>query len=498
MNESSPKKRTLELAGRLCDEQITDEEFAELDTLLTNNESARTTYADFMRMHRRLEDGAFTSPDESLSPEKVVRMNPRRRLPWLTAAAALLALSAIILATLNTNPGESSNTPPPTPVLTRAIDVEWEHPRRFQAVPGEPITEKHLRLASGIAEITFSSGAVVTIQGPAKLRIDEPLHCFSHYGKLAANCPESAYGFTVRFPGGRVVDLGTEFAMESSETGKTRVQVLSGEVVVALTDENEDILAEKNLLEHGAVDLDPNAGVIDAVEYDDKSFAPLKRDTLLRSQPIKLQFDIGHRAGIYSGTNAPGHAAGDFLAHENAWTQIVGDQSGTFVMANGNICPHPIVVDYGHGDGVIDWDAEPVDPWGRIYSKAGGVFDSALCQDHRPWDFDLGLRISGLPKGKYRIYALCRSVRRPEASYDVSFGVNLDRQLPEPAIIPTMDNATEPTWVPGLTYAVDEVEVSGPEDWATFITRYSRERSINNAPHHGRSVLLGLQIVQIP
>jgi hypothetical protein len=39
--------------------------------------------------------------------------------------------------------------------------------------------------------------------------------------------------------------------------------------------------------------------------------------------------------------------------------------------------------------------------------------------------------------------------------------------------------------------------VAGPDDWATFITRYDRERAISTTKHHGRSVLLGLQIVEL-
>ena len=166
-------------------------------------------------------------------------------------------------------------------------------------------------------------------------------------------------------------------------------------------------------------------------------------------------------------------------------------------MADGHICPHRIRVDYGHGDGVIDWDAAPVDPTGRVWPKAEPFFNTALCQDHRPWDFDLGLRIAGLPAGTYRVYALCRSIRRPTAAYDVSFGVNLDRQLEKPLAMPPVDDLAGAKWEAGLTYAVSDVEVSSPDDWVTFITRYSRERSVKTTPHHGRSVLLGLQIVEI-
>ena len=345
-----------------------------------------------------------------------------------------------------------------------------------------------------IVQVQFSSGATVTVEGPARLRLDDPMKCRNFFGKLAANCPPSAHGFVISFSGGKVVDLGTEFALNTEPEGKTDVHVLNGEVIVARTDEDDRVLSEKNLLGHSAVVVGEE---IEEIAYDDQPFSRLKRESLIRSQPIKLQFDLGHRAGLYAGTNAPAHAVGDMFEHEDSWAQIVGDQSGTLIMADGNVCPLPILVDYGHGDGSIDWDATPVDPWGKVHSKARGIFDTALCQDHRPWDFDLGIRVSGLPAGTYRVYALCRSARRPGAAYDVSFGVNLDRQLEDPISIPPMDPDLVPQWIEGVTYEVEDVEVSGEEDWVTFITRYSRERSIKTPPHHGRSVLLGLQIVEI-
>ncbi len=484
------EQRVLELAGLLCDETITDEQFTELDQILKTGSRAREIYQAFLGMDHRLGNGALRNAE--LDAGKVVPFQKRPVVAW-SAAASIAVLALVGLGVLKFRPEQE----PPIAVLTRAIDVEWEHPKRFQAEPGQAVEAGWLRLASGIAELNFGSGATVSVEGPAYLRVDSPMHCFSKSGKLAANCPESAHGFTVRFPGGKVVDLGTEFALNTEREGKTDVHVLEGEVIVSLTDKDERTIKEKNLLGNSAVALNQGATEIETIQYDAAPFAGLQRKNLIKSQPIRLQFDLGHRAGVYTGIDAPAHAAGDMFAHENAWTQIVGDQSGAFVMADGNLCPFPIQVDYGHGDGEIDWEASPVDPWGNIYSKARGVFDSELCQDHRPWDTDLGLRIAGLPAGTYRVYALCRSVRRPEASYDVSFGTNLNRQLPEPTIIPPMKDPGKSEWVPGLTYAVGDVEISGPDDWATFITRYSRERSIKTSPHHGRSVLLGLQIVEL-
>ncbi len=491
MNQEQ-EKRLLELSGQLCDETLSDEGFAELDQLLKNDVEARALYRSFTGMHRQLEDGALEVKEAT--SESVIPFQKKPIAGWLVAsAAAVVALLALLPSTQ-----DPSVTPTPTAVLTRAIDIEWEHATRFQANVGEPITEQWLRITSGVAEVEFSSGATVSLEGPAKLRIDNGMRCFSKEGKLAANCPESAHGFTIRFPGGQVVDLGTEFVMNSKPNGKTNVHVLTGEVTVALTNDSEEVLSEQNLLENSAVVIDPATNRIESIDFDAEPFASMQRESLIRSAPIKLQFDIGHRAGLYTGINSPGHASGDFYGHENIWTQIVGDQSGAFVMADGNLCPFPIHVDYGHGDGAIDWDAPPIDPWGSMYGKAPELFDTALCQDHRPWDHDLGIRIGGLPKGTYRIYALCRSVRRPEASYDVSFGTNLNRQLNEPIAIPQMDPEQEPSWIDGETHATGVVTVSGPDDWATFITRYARDRSYEkNADYLGRSVLLGLQIVEI-
>lgn len=498
------------------DGELDEQRLAEVRKLLATSQIARRAYLKHNQFSRMLsvEELPPVVSDDAVTASRGLESAPSKpesawyRFPSLAGwgiAAALLIAFVVVSPDHGTRDRNDSRPQvadqvaeePPTAVLTRAIDVEWEHSRRFQAEVGRPIVERVLRLNSGIAELTFASGATVMIEGPARLRIDSAMNCYSFWGKLAANCPPSAHGFTVRFNGGKIVDLGTEFALDSEREGKTAVHVLSGEVLVAATDDDENVIEEISVKGNSAVQLNPDSRDIDAIQYDGESFSNLQRDSLIRSQPIKLQFDLGHRAGLYKGINAPAHATGDMFDHEDVWTQIVGDQSGAFVMADGNICPHPIRVDYGHGDGVIDWDATPVDPTGRVWPKAEPFFNTSLCQDHRPWDFDLGLRIAGLPAGTYRVYALCRSIRRPTAAYDVSFGVNLDRQLDKPLAMPPMKDLAGVTWEQGLTYVVSDIEVTTPDDWVSFITRYSRERSLKTTPHHGRSVLLGLQIVEI-
>ncbi|MEO1973333.1 MAG: hypothetical protein ABGX07_17370, partial [Pirellulaceae bacterium] len=452
------------------DGELDEMRLAEIHDLLAASPEARRAYLEYNQLSRMLsaEQLPPVASDGAVAASGGVRRDPEAAsnrflslAGWGIAAALLIG---IVIASSGNNTGDQDSiqphvaeqvvAEPPTAVLTRAIDIEWEHERRFQAELGQPVSERVLRVKSGIAEITFSSGATVTVEGSAKLRIDSPMSCFSMWGRFAANCPPSAHGFTVRFKGGKVVDLGTEFALDSEREGKTAVHVLSGEVIVAATDDEENVLQEISVKGNSAVELNPDTGGIGVIEYDGEAFNNLQRESLIRSQPIKLQFDLGHRAGLYKGVNAPAHAAGDMFAHEDVWTQIVGDQAGAFVMADGNLCPHPIRVDYGHGDGIIDWNATPVDPSGSVYSKAEPFFNTALCQDHRPWHFDLGMRVAGLPAGTYRVYALCRSIRRPTAAYDVSFGVNLDRQLDKPLAMPPMNDLGGAKWQDGLTCAI--------------------------------------------
>lgn len=71
-----------------------------------------------------------------------------------------------------------------------------------------------------------------------------------------------------------------------------------------------DVLQETNLKGNSAVKLNPDEEVIDSIEFDDNPYSRMQREFLILSRPIKLQFDLGHRAGLYRETNAPAHATG--------------------------------------------------------------------------------------------------------------------------------------------------------------------------------------------
>lgn len=113
-------------------------------------------------------------------------------------------------------------------VLSRTFAVEWAGGEGPQA--GDSLPPGRWKLASGIAELEFYNGASVILQGPADLEITSADGGILHAGKLRAQVPEHARGFTITSPDVKLVDLGTAFGMEVGAPGGTEVQVFEGKV----------------------------------------------------------------------------------------------------------------------------------------------------------------------------------------------------------------------------------------------------------------------------
>jgi hypothetical protein len=113
--------------------------------------------------------------------------------------------------------------------LVRAENCQWgtNLPR---ATVGEWLAGHEIELRTGIAELQFADGAMVTLEGPAKFEPQAANRAFLRVGKLVATVRKEAIGFTVETPTATVVDLGTEFGVETDEHGATEVQVIRGKI----------------------------------------------------------------------------------------------------------------------------------------------------------------------------------------------------------------------------------------------------------------------------
>ncbi|MEM1296189.1 MAG: LamG-like jellyroll fold domain-containing protein [Verrucomicrobiota bacterium] len=114
-------------------------------------------------------------------------------------------------------------------VLTREIDAIWES---AEVRLGDPMSRGLWQLVSGTAELEFYSGASVILEAPATLEIHSENHGILHAGRLRADVPHHAHGFTITTKSVELVDLGTSFGMEVGNDEETSVHVFDGEVEI--------------------------------------------------------------------------------------------------------------------------------------------------------------------------------------------------------------------------------------------------------------------------
>ncbi|WDQ15527.1 LamG-like jellyroll fold domain-containing protein [Rhodopirellula sp. P2] len=122
---------------------------------------------------------------------------------------------------------ESEPADPSVALLKRVVNVEWTGDAAFRM--GDSVSSNQtLDLKSGWVQLQFFRGAVLTLEGPAKLEIRDPNLVMLHAGKAWANVPVPARGFTVLTPETKIVDLGTEFGVSANPGERTEVHVFDG------------------------------------------------------------------------------------------------------------------------------------------------------------------------------------------------------------------------------------------------------------------------------
>lgn len=153
---------------------------------------------------------------------------PRKRRGWrLVVAAALLLVVGGLAISRIALPVRAKDSERDIVRLVNAQDCRWTE-------GGEPTgplcAGRTLQLRSGLAELSFAGGATIVLQGPVSLELISENSARLIRGRLSARVPETAHGFTILSPEGKVVDLGTEFGMDVAEDGSAEVVVFRGEV----------------------------------------------------------------------------------------------------------------------------------------------------------------------------------------------------------------------------------------------------------------------------
>jgi ferric-dicitrate binding protein FerR (iron transport regulator) len=196
-----------------------------LAELVRDDPRARAAYLDQMRMHALLDwrHGRVGIPVDRARPGR----RPWSRLGqrfWGIAAVLLLGVGPIILASLSAIRGRGAAG---VATLLEAKDVIWA-----DGQPPIPVNARleprAIRCSSGTLRLLFDSGAVVTLEGPADLRILSGMRLRAFRGRITARMKGDTKGFTVETPSTLVVDQGTEFGVEVDASGRTGVVVFEG------------------------------------------------------------------------------------------------------------------------------------------------------------------------------------------------------------------------------------------------------------------------------
>ena len=144
--------------------------------------------------------------------------------------------------------------------MIEARNIVWAKGQSPIAVKAR-LAPQEIRCSSGLLRLSFDSGALVTLEGPADLRILSGMRLRALRGRITARMRGDLKGFTVDTPSTMVVDQGTEFGVEVDASGRTVVVVFQGLVDLACGGAARSLAPTKRLVQGEGLRVD-RAGVM--------------------------------------------------------------------------------------------------------------------------------------------------------------------------------------------------------------------------------------------
>jgi hypothetical protein len=242
--------------NQLCDATIEGTanaaQRARLEQLLSESEDARAYYVKMADLSASLSHYAGEMQMEEADGRRSMGLILRSNILKMGAVAAAIMLVVLWWAGPDSTKAVKTQSPAASPTefvarLTGLKDVAWVN--NSSLTSGDFLRRgQRLEMASGFAELTFDSGAVLLLQGPAAIHVNSAWDATLRRGSLRANVPPQALGFRVSNSAVEVVDLGTSFSMVADSEGGADVFVLQGEVEASPrgNEDSETILLRTN------------------------------------------------------------------------------------------------------------------------------------------------------------------------------------------------------------------------------------------------------------
>jgi len=216
---------------QLLEGELDEDGMSKLNLELLNSPTARARYRHTMALHSALiQKGHSQSALEAAlrTAETASSDSPSRKRSVVMLIAGALGAIMISGLSLLLLPSRTWAT------VLESSQVQWEQGATVADKAHIP-RDQLLAFKSGSMRIGFRSGASVTLEGPCRFELKEPEALTVVHGRVSVHTPDGAQGFRIDTPGGKFIDLGTEFGLAVGSDGQAPViltEVFKGEVKI--------------------------------------------------------------------------------------------------------------------------------------------------------------------------------------------------------------------------------------------------------------------------
>ena len=206
------------LIDAYLDGSITAPEMQQLNTLLLADAEARREFVEVLNV-----DSALAAMAAGWTKDDVPVIRPTK---WHTPSPRWISAAASIAVLLSGWWWQDSRRTFAT--VEKAAGV-------VEMADGSALRGESHEIRAGSVALITARGARIVIEAPAEFRFESAQRLHMKRGRLAADVPPAAKGFTVITPTGDAVDLGTRFGVDVPSSGAAEVHVFRGEVITKAT-----------------------------------------------------------------------------------------------------------------------------------------------------------------------------------------------------------------------------------------------------------------------
>ena len=301
-NHKSETTRLHRLIDEFCDTSISSEEMHELNERLEGDAFSRSEYlnhicieAGLCSLYLQTEHPDATRPavastvSSANEAKRIAGASSRpgwdrNQLFALAATLVVVALGASWLTYMVTSghgllaDAASSNGPSDAVeefIVARVSGTRncfWGRGSGSIGYSSALVSGQLLELKTGVAEITFTGGTRIVLEGPASFRVPDAQSAELLAGRMAASVPRDSTNFSISTPRLAINDSGAQFGLIANSSGLSEVHVFEGSVRAVLLDEQGRTVRRVELANHDAARLAPSSTEVTFLSANASSF----------------------------------------------------------------------------------------------------------------------------------------------------------------------------------------------------------------------------------